>query len=234
MAEIAVDERDGDIFKRVERAQRRAEARAADLLEKRRVDALARKALRLGKNGGAHLLRLLALTAGAQDRNARKLVEAAAKARIDEPLVVKALVKRRGVAKQHITGHLADERLAHEVFFLRRALEAHKELRQRDLHLRGGLVLRGRSVLLFPVAAADLLAALAREDLFRQCDHRVHIDVADDAQRHVGGAVKRMVAVVERLRGNARDALDRAGDGHARGRGAVQAGKQPFIDLPVG
>ena len=46
-AEVAVRHGDGDIFKRVERAQRRAEARAADLLEKVRVDALAREALRL-------------------------------------------------------------------------------------------------------------------------------------------------------------------------------------------
>ena len=44
-AEVAVRHGDGDIFKRVERAQRRAEARAADLLEKVRVDALAREGI---------------------------------------------------------------------------------------------------------------------------------------------------------------------------------------------
>lgn len=69
-AEVAVRHGDGDIFKRVERAQRRAEARAADLLEKVRVDALAREALRLFQDRVAHFLRLPALAAGAQNRDA--------------------------------------------------------------------------------------------------------------------------------------------------------------------
>ena len=60
------------------------------------------------------------------------------------------------------------------------------------------------------------------------------IDVANNAQRHIGRAVERVVAVVQRFRRDTRDALDRAGDGNARGRRAVQAGKKPFVDLPVG
>lgn len=95
-------------------------------------------------------------------------------------------------------------------------------------------MLRGSIVLFLAVAARDLLAALARKDLFCNGDDFVRVDVADDAQRHVGRTVERTVAVVERLRGDARDALDRTSDGHARGRGAVQAGKKPLIDLPVG
>jgi len=61
----------------------------------------------------------------------------------------------------------------------------------------------------------------------------VGIDVANNAQRHIGRTVERVVAVVQCFRRDARDALDRAGDGHARGRRAVQAGKEPFVDLPV-
>ena len=57
-------------------------------------------------------------------RDARELVKAAAKARIDESLVVKALVERRRIAEQHIARHLADERLAQEVALVRLALEA--------------------------------------------------------------------------------------------------------------
>ena len=95
-------------------------------------------------------------------------------------------------------------------------------------------MLRSRAVLFLAVAARDLLAALAGQNFLRQRDHRLRINIADDAQRHVGRAVERAVAVVQRFRRDACDALDRAGDGNARGRRAVQAGKKPFVDLPVG
>ena len=95
-------------------------------------------------------------------------------------------------------------------------------------------MLRSRAVLFLTVAARDLLAALAGQNFLRQRDHRLRINIADDTQRHVGRAVERTVAVIQRFRRDARDALDRAGDGNARGRRAVQAGKKPFVDLPVG
>ena len=84
-AEVAVRHGDGDIFKRVERAQRRAEARAADLLGKSQVDALAREALRLFQNRVAHFLRLPALAAGAQNRDARQLVKPPPKLELMSP-----------------------------------------------------------------------------------------------------------------------------------------------------
>ena len=84
----------------------------------------AREALRLFQNRVAHFLRLPALAAGAQNRDARQLVKAAAKARIDESLVVKALVERRRIAEQHVARHLADERLAQKVTLVRLALKA--------------------------------------------------------------------------------------------------------------
>ena len=62
----------------------------------------------------------------------------------------------------------------------------------------------------------------------------IGVHVADNAEHHVFGVVKRLVAGVERFSADLRDAFHRAGNGNAGGGGAVETFEQLFVDLPVG
>ena len=146
------------------------------------------------------------------------------------------MVEGGGVAEQDITRHLADQRFAQKRVALaaRPALPADQKLRHVDLHDAAGLFFRRAELLVGAVIALKNVAVALGRELPGNGDDVLRPDVAHDAKHHVFRVVERLVAGVERLGSDFRNALDRTGDGDARGGGAVQALEQPFIDLPVG
>ena len=233
--EIALRQGDGDIFKGIESPQLLTEGSPAHLLVKVLVDALRRQALRLAVDLSRHSPGVPAVAAGIEIRNARHHLKGAAEAGVDESLVIEPQVQRTGISQQNIACHVADGAHAQIVLTLRggRAFEAGEELGRGDLHGHAGLLL-GNVSRFRAVIPGDLLAALPGQDAPGQVHHMDRIHVTHSGQNHVGGRVKRLVALIERLRGDMGNALHRAGNGGSGGAVLIQCLHHAGVDLPVG
>ena len=228
--EVPLRQGDGDVLKGVQSPQLPAEGGPARPLVEVLVNAARRQAAGLLLNFGGHLPGVLAVAAGIEVSGAGELFKVPAEAGVDKPLIVEPQVQGAGVPQQDVAGHAAQEGRAEEILPLpgRAALEGREELRHGDLHGEAGLP-PGHGLRLLPVVPGNLRPALPGQDAAGDVRDVNGVHVSHYGQYHVGGGVERPVAVVQRLRRDAGDALHRAGDGNGGGRAAVQRPHHPGV-----